>query len=125
MIDINKITVVGNKITFSLSQCKFSDPFALLVTSTSHNSRIYIFSSTILTAEASFSSIKDIKNSPTLGSTNRKRTVLKKCIEVMASLNDVSAKYSESISCVLGNAFIFGDDTEVRGQRSGTPSQML
>ena len=30
----------------------------------------------------------------------------------MASLNDVSAKYSESISCVLGNAFIFGDDTE-------------
>ena len=71
-----------------------------------------IFSSTIWTAEASFSSIEDIKNSPTLGSTNRKRTVLNKCREVMASLNDVSAKYNESISCVLGNTFIFGNDTE-------------
>lgn len=30
----------------------------------------------------------------------------------MASLNDVSAKYNESISCVLGNTFIFGNDTE-------------
>ena len=70
------------------------------------------FSSTTLATDASFSSIEDIQNSPTLGSTTRKRRVLKKCREVMASLNDVSAKYSESISCVLGNAFIFGDDTE-------------
>ena len=69
-------------------------------------------SSTPLPSEASFSSIEEIQNSPNLGSTTRKRKVLKKCREVMVSLNDVCEKYTESISCVLGNAFIFGDDAE-------------
>lgn len=30
----------------------------------------------------------------------------------MASLNDVSEKYRESVSSVLGNAFIFGNENE-------------
>ena len=30
----------------------------------------------------------------------------------MASLHNVSQKYSKSISCVLGNSFIFGNDPE-------------
>ena len=56
-------------------------------------------------------SIEDTKNSP-LGSTTKKRTIAKQCREVMASLNDVSEKYRESISCVLGNSFIFGNEDE-------------
>ena len=73
------------------------------------------FSSTRSPFEASFtsgSSVKEIQSSLDIGSTTKKRKVLKKCREVMASLSDVSGKYGESISCAIGNAFIFGDDAE-------------
>ena len=58
------------------------------------------------------SSIEDIQNSSNFGSTTKKRKLQKKCKEVMASLHDVSEKYGESISCVLANSFIFGNDAE-------------
>lgn len=64
---------------------------------------------------SSCSSIEDTKNSPNLGTTTRKRRVLNKCGRVMASLSDVSQKYQETISCVLGNSFIFGGEAE-KGQ---------
>ena len=56
-------------------------------------------------------SIEDTKNSP-LGSTTKKRRIASQCREVMLSLNDVSEKYRESICSVLGNTFLFGNDTE-------------
>ena len=58
------------------------------------------------------SSIKEIKNSPSFGSTTKIRKVKQKSREVMASLSDVSERYGESIACVLGNCFIFRGETE-------------
>lgn len=55
-------------------------------------------------------SIEDT-NSP-LGSTTKKRRIASQCREVMLSLNNVSEKYCESLSCVLGNTFLFGNDSE-------------
>ena len=70
-------------------------------------------SSTLSPSESSpDSSIEDIQSSSNFGSTTKKRKVQKKCKEVMASLQDVSEKYGESISCVLANSFIFGNDAE-------------
>ena len=51
-------------------------------------------------------------NDPNLGSTSRKRRILRKCKDIMVSLNDVCQKYEESISCVLGNYFVFGGNDE-------------
>ena len=48
----------------------------------------------------------------TLNSSTRKRKILKKCKEVMVSVNDVCQKYEESISSVLGNYFVFGGNAE-------------
>lgn len=62
-------------------------------------------------SSSSPASIEDIKNSP-LGSTTKKRRIAGQCREVMISLNDVSEKYRESISSVLGNTFLFGNDNE-------------
>jgi len=56
--------------------------------------------------------IEDIQNSLNFGSTTKKRKVQKKCKETMTSLHNVSEKYGESISCVLANSFIFGNDAE-------------
>ena len=61
---------------------------------------------------SSTSSVEDTKNDPNLGSTTRKRKILKKCKEVMVSVNDVCQKYEESISSVLGNYFVFGGNAE-------------
>lgn len=58
---------------------------------------------------SSCSSIDETKNSPTIGKTTKKKRVQRKCRQVMASLSDVAEKYKESIGCVLGNSFIFGD----------------
>ena len=74
-------------------------------------------SSSPSTLNSSTSSVEDTKNDPNLGSTTRKRKILKKCKEVMVSVNDVCQKYEESISSVLGNYFVFGgkaDKEEVR-----------
>ena len=64
-------------------------------------------------------SIEDTKNSP-LGSTTKKRRIASQCREVMLSLNDVSEKYRESICSVLGNTFLFGNDTEKEQVRDTT-----
>lgn len=61
---------------------------------------------------SSCSSIDETKNSPDIGKTTKKRRVQKKCRQVMASLSDVADKYKESIGCVLGNSFIFGDEDD-------------
>ena len=42
----------------------------------------------------------------------------------MASLNDVSKKYRESVSSVLGNTFIFGNENE-KGQVQDTISEVV
>ena len=47
-----------------------------------------------------------------MGSTIKRRKIAKYCRDVMASLNDVSEKYRESLSSVLGNAFVFGNKEE-------------
>ena len=64
------------------------------------------------------SSIEDTKSSPDLGSTTKKRQVLAKCKEVLDSISDVSEKYQESIACVLGNSFIYGDDAQRESVRN-------
>ena len=69
-------------------------------------------------------SIEEIQSSPDNGSTTKKRKVLKKCREVMASLSDVSEKYKQSISCVLGNSFLFGDESE-KGEVRDTISEVV
>ena len=56
--------------------------------------------------------IEDIQNSSNFGSTTKKRKVQKKWKEATTSHHDVSEKYGESISCVLANSFIFGNDAE-------------
>lgn len=56
--------------------------------------------------------MEDTKNDPILGSTTRKRKILKKCKEVMVSVNEVCQKYEESISYVLGNYFVFGGNAD-------------
>ena len=47
-----------------------------------------------------------------MGSTIKRRKIAKYCRDVMASLNDFSEKYRESLSSVLGNAFVFGNKEE-------------
>ena len=64
------------------------------------------------------SSIEETKCSPDLGSTTRKRQVVAKCKEVLDSISDVSEKYKESIACVLGNSFIYGDDAQRENVRN-------
>lgn len=58
------------------------------------------------------SSIEETKCSPDLGSTTKKRQVVAKCKEVLDSISDISEKYKESVACVLGNSFIYGDDAQ-------------
>jgi len=50
--------------------------------------------------------------------------VLKKCREVNAALEDVSAKYHESIASVLGNTFLCGTSEE-RGKVRDTISEVM
>ena len=68
--------------------------------------------STLNSSTGSTSSVEDAKNDPNLGSTSQKRRILRKCKDIMVSLNDVCQKYEESISCVLGNYFVFGGNDE-------------
>lgn len=68
--------------------------------------------------------IEETKNSPDCGKTTKKRRVLSKCKEVMASLDGVSEKYGESIACVLGNSFIFGGEAE-QGQVRDLVSEVV
>ena len=54
----------------------------------------------------------EIKSDPNLGSTTRKRGIIKKCKKVMVYLKDVCKKYQEYLSSVLGNSIIFGGNNE-------------
>lgn len=56
------------------------------------------------------SSIQETKCNPNIGSTTRKQQVVAKCKEVLDSIPDISEKYKESIACIVGNSFIYGDD---------------
>jgi len=75
-------------------------------------------------SNSSCSSIEDTKICPDLGSTNKKRLVLKKCREVNDALEDVSEKYHESIASVLGNTFLYGTSEE-RGKVRDTISEVI
>ena len=74
-------------------------------------------------SSASSSSIEDIK-STMMGSTIKRRKIAKYCRDVMASFNDVSEKYQESLSSVLGNAFVFGNKEE-KGYVRDTISEVV
>lgn len=62
--------------------------------------------------------MEETKCSPDLGSTTRKRQVVAKCKEVLDSISDISEKYKESIVCILGNSFIYGDDAQRENVRN-------
>ena len=72
---------------------------------------------------SSSSSIEDIKTSP-LGSTTKKRKVAAHCRTIMTDLNDVCDKYNESLACVLGNCFLYGNE-EDKKDVSNTVSEIL
>lgn len=55
--------------------------------------------------------IKSTKASP-LGPTIKRRKIGSHCQKVLDELQDVSAKYHESLSCILGNSFSYGSETE-------------
>ena len=59
-----------------------------------------------------------------MGSTIKRTKVANYCRDVMASLNDVSEKYRESLSSVLGNAFVFGNK-EKKGYVRDTISEVV
>ena len=96
-----QISDLHSNMKTSLSDSFSSDPGSPCCSSTPSRS-----------PSSSCSSIENTKNSPSLGSTTKKRKVLSKCREVMSHLSDVSEKYQESMACVLGNSFVFGCDDE-------------
>ena len=106
-----------NSISLSASSPESTKSFCSSPTCSSRSSPISPSLST------SSSSIEDIKSS-SLGSTTKKRKIAKQCSVVMASLNDVSEKYRESLSSVLGNAFVFGNENE-KGQVRDTISEVV
>ncbi|XP_022807476.1 uncharacterized protein LOC111344507 [Stylophora pistillata] len=69
-------------------------------------------STPLSSSSSSCSSIEDTKNRSDLGTTNKKRQILKRCREIRAVLDDVSERYNESIAAVLGNSFLYGTDGE-------------
>jgi len=94
---------LGDSISLSISSPESTKSFCSSLTCSGRSSPT--------SPSTSSSSIEEIKSSP-LGSTTKKRQIAKQCSQVMASLNDVSEKYRESVSSVLGNAFIFGNENE-------------
>ena len=74
-------------------------------------------------SETSSSSIEDTLKSP-LGPTIKKRKVARECRKINLALTRVLEKYHESLSCVLGNAFLYGTDEE-REEISKTISRIF
>ena len=62
-------------------------------------------------SESSSSNIEETKRSP-LGSIIKKKEVAGQCRRIISDLNDVCDKYHESLACVLGNSFLYGNDSE-------------
>ncbi|KAL9977019.1 hypothetical protein ACROYT_G014379 [Oculina patagonica] len=54
----------------------------------------------------------EIQSNSNFGSTTRKKEVKKRCKKVTTLLHVVSEKYGDSMSCVLANSFIFGNNAE-------------
>ena len=67
--------------------------------------------------------IKETLRSP-LGPITKKRRVANYCKNVTEQLDGVLEKYHETLACVLGNSFIYGDEEE-RGRMSGTLSEIV
>ena len=80
-------------------------------------------STSTASSDCSTTSIEETLNS-SLGSTTKKRRVTSQCRKVITSLDDVCSRYQESIACVLGNFFIFGNQEE-RDQVKDTVSEIL
>ena len=108
-----RVAEFGSFMETSVNDSSFSDLSSPCCSSTPSRS-----------CSSSCSSIEDTKICPDLGSTNKKRLVLKKCREVNAALEDVSEKYHESIASVLGNTFLFGTSEE-RGKVRDTISEVI
>ena len=74
-------------------------------------------------SESGSSSIEETKRSP-LGSIIKKKQVAGQCRMIIADLNDLCDKYHESLACVLGNSFLYGNDSEKKDV-SKTVSEIL
>lgn len=59
-----------------------------------------------------------------LGPITKKRRVAHYCKNVTEQLDGVLEKHHETLACVLGNSFIYGDEEE-RGRVSGTLSEIV
>ena len=61
---------------------------------------------------SSTSIIEETLKSSSIGPTLTKRKVAHECRKVTEELDGVLAKYHESLACVLGNTFLYGDGEE-------------
>lgn len=59
-----------------------------------------------------------------LGPTLKKRKVTSECKKLSAELDGVLEKYHESLACILGNSFLYGEDKE-RAKVSGIISEVV
>ena len=74
-------------------------------------------------SNSSSSFIKETLSSP-LGPITKQRRVANYCKNVTEQLDGVLGKYHETLACVLGNSFIYGDEEE-RGRVSDTLSEIV
>ena len=111
----------GDSISLSESSPASTKSCCSSPTCSSHSSTTPTTSSQ--SSSASSSSIEDIK-STMMGSTIKRRKIAKCSRDVMASLNNVSEKYRESLSSVLSNAFVFGNKEE-KGYVRDTISEVV
>ena len=73
---------------------------------------------------SSSSVIEETLRSPSIGPTLKKRKVSQECRKVTVELDGVLAKYHETLSCVLGNSFLYGSE-EDKGNVSETLSEIV
>ena len=59
-----------------------------------------------------------------LGPTLKKRKVASECRKVSTEVDGVLAKYHETLSCILGNSFLYGTDEE-KGEVSEMISEVV
>lgn len=56
--------------------------------------------------------IEETLKNPSIGPTLKKRKIAYECSKVSSELEGVWAKYHESLSCALGNSFLYGGDED-------------
>ena len=113
----SKIEELKNKKERLSSFVSFSSPLA-----TSSPSQCSNESSNSNSSNSSV--IEETLRSPSIGPTLKKRKVAHECRKVVLEVDGVLHKYHETLACVLGNSFIFGDDEE-KGKVSETLSEIV